>query len=351
MLAWGESREVLTVLARSGTGGSEPEARQNGEAGSIFRAGALPREGGQRRWLSLAIALCAEGAALAAVTGHGALCALLLVGGVWAFGWRAAEASGAKSGAREHFPGLMGAVAALALLLAASLTTPWRTGAVQGAGDAVAGRNSGGPRPAEDSSWVGVILWPKMPRAVKVVAPPPLERAAAIESMRRPLVIPFEGAYWYFRSPAKGPGARAHIARGSPAAVDIHSSDWHPLIMEAHQALGAPIDLRCCGELDLVIENHDNRPGRIGIAVNLIDTSSGGVASEDLGARPVVSSEPGEFSLNRPPVEETLRYAIPADASLARFNEIEVVFLPAAERSLGGVQIAIREFRLLPSMR
>lgn len=67
-----------------------------------------------------------------------------------------------------------------------------------------------------------------------------------------------------------------------------------------------------------------------------------------LGSHLVESSESPGFSLNRPPVEESLRFALPAKSTMQRFDEITVVFMPSAERALAGVKIAILEFRLLP---
>jgi hypothetical protein len=119
--------------------------------------------------------------------------------------------------------------------------------------------------------------------------------------------------------------------------------------MKAHQRLSSPIDLRCCRELDLAILNADNRPGAIRIAVELIDSTSSHMQPDILGVRPVRSSMPPEFSLNRPPTKEVLKYPIPTNPAIRQFNAIEVTFLPSKERSLAGPQIAIRNFQLLPA--
>lgn len=140
-----------------------------------------------------------------------------------------------------------------------------------------------------------------------MISPPPRGPLARAAPLSKPLLIPFDGMYWYLRSPAKAPGRHAHVAHGSPARVDIHSADWHPLVMEAHQHLASPIDARCCRELDLYILNADDRPGAIRIAVELIDSSSSHVQSEDPGVCPVLSSMSPEFSLNRPPTKAVLR--------------------------------------------
>lgn len=78
------------------------------------------------------------------------------------------------------------------------------------------------------------------------------------------------------------------------------------------------MDPRCCRELDLSMLNADDRPGTIRIAVELIDSSSPHAQSEDLGVRPVRSSMPPEFNLNRPPTNEVLKFPIsknPANTS------------------------------------
>lgn len=140
----------------------------------------------------------------------------------------------------------------------------------------------------------------RRPEVAKVVAPPPRLRPTIVVRLSRPLVIPFEGAYWYFRFLAKAPGRSAHIAQGTPTRISIDSTGWHPLILEAHQRLASPIDPRCCRELDLSILNADNPLGAIRIAVELIDSSWPNVQREDLGVHPVRSSMPSEFNLNRP---------------------------------------------------
>jgi hypothetical protein len=121
--------------------------------------------------------------------------------------------------------------------------------------------------------------------------------------------------------------------------------------MEAHQKLANSLPLTCCSNLQVTIKNGDNRPGNIALGVILTDSASPRNPSIYLGRKDVVSSEAGHFSLNRSPVSEMLAFAIPAHVSVREFDEITVVFLPARERSLGGEQIAILRFTLVPSRR
>lgn len=325
----------------------KPDSRQ----GAILQLGSLPRETGIRGRVSLAASLCAEGSAIAAVSGHDLICAiclpLCLAITIWIY--LAESQRSTKHQRRIWLLLTMGSSLTVSAFLVLLLLSRPPAGAVAQTGNA----GSRDPKSAKvgggsDDSYASVILWPKSAQRVKVISPPQLALSANTVRPSKPLVIPFNGVYWYLRSPATAPGRNAHIAHGSPARVEIHSSDQSPLVMEAHQQLALPIDPGCCRELDLSILNADDRPGGIRIAVELIDSSSRHVQSEELGSRPVLSSMPPEFSLNGPSRRETLKYPIPANSAIHKFDEIEVVFLPSWERSLGGVQIAIRSFRLLP---
>jgi hypothetical protein len=48
-----------------------------------------------------------------------------------------------------------------------------------------------------------------------------------------PMVIPFDGPYWYFKALAKKPGLKALLVRGL-------------FFMEGHQNLGSSTNLNCC---------------------------------------------------------------------------------------------------------
>ena len=128
----------------------------------------------------------------------------------------------------------------------------------------------------------------------------------------------------------------------------MHSTDSAPLLMEAYQNLGTSIDLKCCSEIDVAITNADVRPGTIALGIRLADSSSIGEPSQDLGERTIVSSKAAQIPLNRPPVEEVLRFPIPRPTTIHRFNEITIVFLSARERARGGAKVSIQSFTLIP---
>jgi hypothetical protein len=197
------------------------------------------------------------------------------------------------------------------------------------------------------SGYESIILWP-VPKKKKLLAPLPSRASVQGLRMTKPVVIRFDGPYWYFRPPRKSPGSRAHVVRGNPLAVNIRSTDFIPLLMEARQNLGAAIQLTCCREIQVTIENHDNTPGRIALGVLLTDSTSIGKPAVYLGQQPVISTEPGNFSVKSSPASEVLRFPVPIHPRIDRFDEITVIFLPDTERAQAGARIAIEEFELLP---
>ena len=67
-----------------------------------------------------------------------------------------------------------------------------------------------------------------------------------------------------------------------------------------------------------------------------------------LGQQPVLSTEPDHFFVKKSPAYETLRFSVPPDAPLRKFNEITVMFLPDIEHMFVAPKIAIQQFELLP---
>jgi hypothetical protein len=197
------------------------------------------------------------------------------------------------------------------------------------------------------AGYESIILWP-VPQKKKLLASTSSGTSPLAVRMTKPLVIRFDGPYWYFRPPRKSPGSRAHVVHGTPLAVNIRSTDFVPLLMEARQSLGAAIPLTCCREIQVTIENHDNIPGRIAIGVLLTDSTSIGKPTLYLDQQPVMSTEPNHFSVKSSPVQEVLRFPVPSHPRIDRFDEITVIFFPDTERAKAAAKIAIQEFELLP---
>ena len=198
------------------------------------------------------------------------------------------------------------------------------------------------------TSYSGVILWPIQKQHKKIVAPSPVSNLFTEGPHATILKILFNGVYWYFKAPDTRPEPDAHVQHGNPMKVDVRSTDWRPILMEARQNLGTPINLNCCSQIRVAIQNADNRPGTIALGVILTNTRLAGKPSISLGREPVTSSHPVRFSIDRPPVSEVLDFRIPANPKIRQFDQLTVVFKPSPERALGGVKIAIKQFMLVP---
>ena len=213
-----------------------------------------------------------------------------------------------------------------------------------------AATKAGRVRSPEDQAFAfdgyeSIVLWPAPPKKeiLAPVAPPPRD-----VRLTQPRVIRFTGSYWYFQPPNTRPGPHAHITHGSPLAVDIHSTTYIPLTMEAHQTLSYPERLTCCRAIQVEIENRDNRAGELELAMVLSDTSAPGRPSLYLGQQPIVSSQPGRFTVKSSSVSETLHFPIPAHSALRRFDQITLVVISEPMRFDMGARIAIEQFELEP---
>lgn len=197
------------------------------------------------------------------------------------------------------------------------------------------------------SGYESVILWPA-PEKKKIVPHQPANISPIATRARKPLVIHFDGAYWYFQPPEKRPGPNAHQTYGSPIAADIATNNHFPLTMEAVQRLSTAIRLAPYREIQVTVENRDNVPGPIALSVVLTDSAAPGKPSLSLGGEPVLSSEPGPFTLKSAPTEEVLRFFVPEHATPRKFDEITVFFLPDIAHFEVGPKIAIQQFALVP---
>jgi len=192
-----------------------------------------------------------------------------------------------------------------------------------------------------------IVLWPIPPK--KEIVPPVLTPDLALPARaHRPVLIRFNGSYWYFQSPATRPGPHSHVAHGSPLNVNIHSTNSQPLMMQADQLLAEPVRISQCREIQVEVANRDNWPGPISIGMRLTDSSSTGQPSFYLGRQPVRSTLPGRFTKKQSAVEETIRFPMPAHPLIHRFDEITLIFYPDASRVEIGSRLAVEELQLIP---
>lgn len=245
-------------------------------------------------------------------------------------------------------------VAALVLVVAL-LTTRLVQGARGFAGSpasASAQEQGKKPGPAVDDAYRGIVLF-TVTEKKKELPPLPVERSLLRTGASRPVVIPFDGSYWYFQAPQHGPGLHPHLAHGDPVSMNIYSTGWVPLAMQAHQTLPQPIPVRGGEQFQLLLRNGDNHEGRIEVGVLLTDSRGPGYLPSEkptqvLGVKPMLSSEPPEFAYKASPVEEDLTFAIPQHPALRQFDTITVLFFPSEVRDTTGARVGIRQFELLP---
>jgi hypothetical protein len=190
-----------------------------------------------------------------------------------------------------------------------------------------------------------VILWP-FPQKKQLIPPIPKPSNYLGLEKAHPMVIRFDGAYWYFQPPETQPGRTAHQAHGTPLGVNINSNNSFPLMMEAHERLVGPVRLARCGELDVEIENRDAMSGDVSLGVMLGDSESPNKATLYLGEKQLEGRQVALF--RPPPLFETLRFAVPPRPALRKFDEITVTLLTDPEHAMVAPKIAIQQFELFP---
>ena len=241
-----------------------------------------------------------------------------------------------------------GAAAVLALLILIPLLLlrgPVRGGVTTAQ---AATRTRAETQPGEGAdSYRGIVLFTVKDKK-KELPPLPMDRDLLRRGTAKPLVIRFDGSYWFFQAPQHGPGLHPHLAHGDPVAVSIYSTGWIPLAMQAHQTLAQPVDLRSCGAMQVTVRNGDNRLGQIDMGVLLTDSTTAGKPSMYLGTKPIVSTEADHFAIKVNPVSDEVTFAIPERRAIRRFDEVTVFFFPDAERATLGARVGIQQFELMP---
>jgi len=186
-----------------------------------------------------------------------------------------------------------------------------------------------------------VILWP-FPEKKPIVAPLPLQDGPLAPGAKRPLVVQFDGPYWFLQPPDERPGPHAHQAHGSPLGVRIMANNSDPLVMIARQPLGQPIPLARCGQVEIELDNRDQNLGVVAVVLLLEDSSSKGHPQLDVGRQQIVTGEPETSGL------QSFRFRLPARASLRRFETVAVMFLPESGHERVAPRFAVRELRFYP---
>lgn len=196
------------------------------------------------------------------------------------------------------------------------------------------------------SGHVSIILL-TAPQQQQIVAPQPTQPLLQGTHLNKPLVIQFDGEYWYFQPPDSGPGPGAFIAHESPLVANVHSVLAIPLLMQAHQHLGSPLPLTCCHAIEIELENRDQNPGALDLSMSLSNSAAPGKPVL-LGLQHLQSSEGNLWQSRSTPAHETLRFDLPAHGEIRQFNQIDMLIIPSPTRMRSGAKIAIQTIKLLP---
>ena len=306
---------------------------------------------------AIAIGLYAAGAALFVRSNFIAAALLALVAA--AFAWKRTVPSDESRDIRSAYR--KSAIRLAAWILPAILATLWALldgmaygarGSAFGSGSSnEAKRTARAPHPNQVANSIAgyqsLILFP-YPEKKQIVPPVLYVDQLLAPGSTQPVVLRFNGVYRYVQPPETHPGQNVHRARGTPLRTEISSTNRFPLMMDADQRLAGTVRLARCRAIEVDVENNDNRAGTIEVALALTDGASAHPRTLSLSAQPIVSSLPARFSVKPAPVMETLRFTLPRETFLRRFDEIRVRVLPDDGHSFVAPKIAVNQFKLLP---
>jgi hypothetical protein len=315
-------------------------------------------------WSGPVIALCVYGEALVFARGWLFAGCVLLALAPFNFAWvRTPTEHSGRFGSRMNAATLRqasSAIPALAVTVLAMLAGMghdlhlWGMGLGGGQGHSATDLQKTQNLPADPSlgGHVSIILL-TAPQNQQFQVPRPTQPLLQGNRLNKPMVIQFDGEYWYFQPPDSGPGPGAYTARDNPLTANIHSVLAIPLLMQAHQRLGSPLPLGCCREVEVEIENREQASGTPELAMSLSDSAHPG-KSLLLGVQSVRSSLSRAGSA---PAQETLRFTIPAPAGpaagpgkdqLRQFDQIDMLIMPSSARMQSGAKIAVRTLKFMP---
>ena len=193
---------------------------------------------------------------------------------------------------------------------------------------------SSGSVEINDKSFPGVVLFSEPRPRAKLMEPRPGWARNTISSVpMEPSIIPFSGEYWMFRPPDTEPPRKSYTRWGNPETQSFLTTDHATMTMQARQRLEHPIDLSCCGEIQIAISNADRYPGTVALELILIDNG----APQSLGTVAVPTR-----------TEALLSFPIPGGSTIRQFDELEVMFHRDRVRIDRSARISIQRFVLMP---
>jgi len=289
---------------------------------------------------SLIAAAAIQLAAVEALLRHQEVAGILLSSGAAVIAWRA---TALDPHARAK-PRRMAAMIAIAAALVIIGMLPFQAAAPAGESAVASAKTDTHQLPGDGGvrgdSYLGVILLPEVQKHVTLVPPLPALINNPFRENKKNLEIPFYGVYWFFRRPYTRPPPDSMEIRGKPSDLTFRSHDARPLIMEAHQSLGAPFNVSCCASIRLALTNRNRVPGTVSVELLLVNTFADGKPSQTLGMLPVESA----FGAN-----EVLTYPIPPSPAIREFDEFTIRFHRPFLLARESPNVSIDGFTLQPA--
>jgi hypothetical protein len=196
----------------------------------------------------------------------------------------------------------------------------------------------------------GVILWPDADPHPILLAPPPVKLpvSAFIAHSTRAMEFQFSGVYWFFKPPDMVPPPRSPRIRGNPAKMGLRSSDEYPLVMEAHQGFTSHVNLACCSQIQVVIDNAEVGSHAIALELAVADSDHPGKAEHVVGTKAVPLHAPAESGKESANTQEVMTFDIPAAMVANNFNELIIRFRRGYRWNVASSRIAIKRFVFIP---
>jgi len=289
-------------------------------------------------WMSLA-AFCIQAGTIAALSGKVVTGASLASVAASVIVWQAANYRTMRLAARR----VRNLVSSWIILAVAFLLT---VGAIHsqrgGSGNLeTPGKIQGG----QDGHFRGIFLVPDRPREEqpRQVVSLPFSAVNMAPQSRVPVKIPFDGEYWLFQPPDSKPPSNATVMHGNPGQIGFHSTNSHPIWMEAHQSLSSPFDLTAYRSIQVEVRNSDSYPGSVPLEL-IVSDSKQFRALLSLGRTEIAEKS----SADRTGRVVTLAFQVPAVPRITSFDRLTFRFLPNPVRWQVSPAISIESVTMIP---
>lgn len=130
------------------------------------------------------------------------------------------------------------------------------------------------------------------------------------------------------------------VDRTTPITYTFTAVDRTPILMQARQRLGLPIQARCCSAIEVAVRNADQQPETISLQLSLATSARPRGPYLRLGVRRLPAAE-----------SAVLSFPMPSRPASPQFDEIIVEFQLHSPRLYRSANVSIQRFVLVPRAR